>query len=208
MKNLQEEWKAIGPVPKRHSEKLWSRFHTVCDTFFKNRSEFFSGVKGAEDENLKQKKELIERIKAYEIKSDRNENIEAVRAFQKEWNAFGYVPFKVKESIQTEYRNAIDAIFDKMRLSADESSAAMFRNMIENMKDDPDARNKVKKERLNITNKIAKLREEINILENNIGFFSNSKQSEIMKAEYEKKINKAKAEVKSLEDKLKILNEQ
>ena len=80
--------------------------------------------------------------------------------------------------------------------------------MVENLKDDPDARNKIKKERLNITNRINKIREEISILENNIGFFSNSKQSEIMKAEYEKKINKAKAEVKSLEKKLIILSEQ
>lgn len=208
MKKLQEEWKAIGPVPKRHSEKLWNRFHTVCDTFFKNRSEFFSGIKGEEDENLRLKKELIERIKAYEIQNERNDNMEAIRAFQKEWNAIGYVPIKMKESIQTEYRAAIDAIFEKMKLSEDETSAAIFRNMVENLKDDPDARNKIKKERLNITNRINKIREEISILENNIGFFSNSKQSEIMKAEYEKKINKAKAEVKSLEKKLIILSEQ
>lgn len=115
---------------------------------------------------------------------------------------------KMKESIQTEYRAAIDSIFEKMKLSEDETSAAIFRNMVENLKDDPDARNKIKKERLNITNRINKIREEISILENNIGFFSNSKQSEIMKAEYEKKINKAKAEVKSLEKKLIILSEQ
>lgn len=134
--------------------------------------------------------------------------MEAIRAFQKEWNAIGYVPIKMKESIQTEYRAAIDSIFEKMKLSEDETSAAIFRNMVENLKDDPDARNKIKKERLNITNRINKIREEISILENNIGFFSNSKQSEIMKAEYEKKINKAKAEVKSLEKKLIILSEQ
>lgn len=151
---------------------------------------------------------MIERIKAYEIQNERNDNMEAIRAFQKEWNAIGYVPIKMKESIQTEYRAAIDSIFEKMKLSEDETSAAIFRNMVENLKDDPDARNKIKKERLNITNRINKIREEISILENNIGFFSNSKQSEIMKAEYEKKINKAKAEVKSLEKKLIILSEQ
>ena len=59
-----------------------------------------------------------------------------------------------------------------------------------------------------LNNRITKLREEITVLENNIGFFSNSKQSEIMKAEYEKKINRAKNDLKVLEAKLKILNEQ
>ena len=76
------------------------------------------------------------------------------------------------------------------------------------MKEDPESRDKVRKERNILTNKINKLREEISVLENNIGFFSNSKQSEIMKAEYEKKINRAKNDVKVLEAKLKILNEQ
>ena len=80
--------------------------------------------------------------------------------------------------------------------------------MVEGMKEDPESRDKVRRERNILTNKINKLREEISVLENNIGFFSNSKQSEIMKAEYEKKINRAKNDVKVLEAKLKILNEQ
>ena len=83
-----------------------------------------------------------------------------------------------------------------------------YRNMVEGMKEDPESRDKVRRERNVLTNKINKLREEISVLENNIGFFSNSKQSEIMKAEYEKKINRAKNDVKVLEAKLKILNEQ
>ena len=45
-------------------------------------------------------------------------------------------------------------------------------------------------------------------MENNIGFFANSKQSDILKAEYEKKIAKLKNDVKVLEAKIKILNEQ
>ena len=87
-------------------------------------------------------------------------------------------------------------------------NTAEYRNMVENMKDNPDSRDKVRRERNILTNKITKLREEITVLENNIGFFSNSKQSELMRAEYEKKINRAKNDVKVLETKLKILNEQ
>ena len=208
IKKLQEEWKKVGPVPKRHSDKIWKRFRSACDAFFTNKSEHFSGIKGVEEENLRLKRELLERIKAYEIKKDRSENMEAIKAFQREWMAIGYVPMKYKDATQDEYRKSIDALFDKMKLNESELSTAEYRTMVEGMKDDPDSRDKVRRERNILTNKITKLREEIIVLENNIGFFSNSKQSEIMKAEYEKKINRAKNDVKVLEAKLKILNEQ
>lgn len=208
IKKLQEEWKKIGPVPKRHSDKIWKRFRSACDAFFTNKSEHFSGIKGVEEENLKLKRELIERIKSYEIKKERSENMDAIKAFQREWMSIGYVPMKYKDATQDEYRKSIDALFDKMKLNENEISTAEYRNMVEGMKEDPESRDKVRKERNILTNKINKLREEISVLENNIGFFSNSKQSEIMKAEYEKKINRAKNDVKVLEAKLKILNEQ
>ena len=208
IKKLQEEWKTIGPVPKRHSDKIWKRFRSACDAFFTSKSEHFSGVKGVEEENLRLKKELLERIKAYELKKERSENMEAIKAFQREWMAIGYVPMKQKAALQDEYRKAIDALFDKMKINENELSTAEYRNMVEGLKDDPESRDKVRRERNILTNKITKLREEIVVLENNIGFFSNSKQSEIMKAEYEKKINRAKNDVKVLEAKLKILNEQ
>ena len=208
IKKLQEEWKKIGPVPKRHSDKIWKRFRSACDAFFTSKSEHFSGIKGVEEENLRLKRELLERIKAYEIKKERSENMEAIKAFQREWMSIGYVPMKYKEATQDEYRKSIDALFDKMKLNENEISTAQYRNMVEGMKDDPESRDKVRKERNILTNKITKLREEISVLENNIGFFSGSKQSEIMRAEYEKKINRAKNDVKVLEAKLKILNEQ
>ena len=208
IKKLQEEWKKIGPVPKRHSDKIWKRFRSACDTFFTSKSEHFSGIKGVEEENLRLKRELLERIKAYEIQKERSANMEAIKDFQREWMAIGYVPMKYKESTQNEYRKLIDGLFDKMKATENEISTAEYRNMVEGMKDDPESRDKVRKERNVLTNKITKLREEIIVLENNIGFFSNSKQSELMRAEYEKKINRAKNEVKVLETKLRILNEQ
>ena len=208
IKKLQEEWKKVGPVPKRHSDKIWKRFRSACDAFFTSKSEHFSGVKGVEEENLRLKRELLERIQAYELKKERSENMDAIKGFQREWMAIGYVPMKYKDSTQNEYRKLIDGLFDKMKATENEISTAEYRNMVEGLKDDPESRDKVRKERNILTNKITKLREEIIVLENNIGFFSNSKQSELMRAEYEKKINRAKNEVKVLEAKLKILNEQ
>ncbi len=208
IKKLQEEWKNIGPVPKRHSDKIWKRFRTACDTFFKNKSEHFSSIKGKEDDNLKAKQQVIENIKAYELKKDRNENMEAIRGFQREWMSIGHVPMKMKDALQKEYRDLIDGLFDKMRANDNELSTTEFRNMVNGMKDDPGSRDKIRRERINLQSKIQKLRDEIATLENNIGFFAASKQSDLLKAEYEKKIAKIKNDVKVLEAKMKIINEQ
>ncbi len=208
IKKLQEEWKAIGPVPKRHSDKVWKRFRAACDEFFKNKAEHFSGIKGEEEGNLKAKQEIVERIKAFELQKDRNANMEAIKGFQREWMAIGHVPMKLKDALQNEYRSLIDGLFDKMRSNDNEATTAEYRNIVSVMKDDPDSRDKVRRERTNLQNRIQKLRDEIATLENNIGFFANSKQSEILKAEYEKKIQKIKNDVKVLEAKMKILNEQ
>ena len=207
MKKLQEEWKTIGPVPKRHTDKIWKRFRAACDTFFNRKNEHFSGRRTEEEANLAAKKALIEEIKAFEIGPNRNENMEAIKAFQKRWIEIGYVPMKHKDAINKEYRELIDGLFDTMRKNQNEASTNEFREMMEGWKDDPTANDRVRRERNTLQTRIQKLRDEIAAMENNIGFFSNSKNSELMRAEYEKKINKAKEDLKVLEAKLKIAEE-
>ena len=133
--------------------------------------------------------------------------MEAIKAFQKRWIEIGHVPMKHKDSINAEYRQAVDALFDKMRSNQNEITTNEYREMMEVMRDDPEGSEKLRKERNTLVTRIQKLREEIAVLENNIGFFSNSKNSELMRAEYEKKINKAKNDLKVLEAKLKIVND-
>ena len=204
MKKLQEEWKTIGPVPKRHTDKIWKRFRAACDTFFTRKNEHFSGRRTEEEANLAAKKALLEEIKAFQVGPNRNENMEAIKAFQKRWIEIGYVPMKHKDAINKEYRELIDGFFDTMRKNQNEASTNDFREMMETWKDDPNAGDRVRREGNKLQTRIQKLRDEIAAMENNIGFFSNSKNSELMRAEYEKKINKAKEDLKVLEEKLKI----
>ena len=207
LKRIQEEWKTIGPVPKRHTDKIWKRFRAACDTFFNRKNEHFSGRRTEEEANLAAKKALIEEIKAFQLSANRNENMDAIKAFQKRWIEIGYVPFRQKEAINKEYRELIDGLFDAMRRNQSEASTNEFREMMEGWKDDPNAGDRVRKEGNKLQLRIQKLREEISVLENNIGFFSNSKNSELMRAEYEKKIKQAKEDLRVLEEKLKITEE-
>ena len=64
-KKIQEEWKTIGPVPKRHADKIWKRFRAACDTFFGRKAEHFGGLKEEEAANLTAKQAIIEAIKNF-----------------------------------------------------------------------------------------------------------------------------------------------
>ncbi len=202
---FQKEWKKIGPVPRKYSDKVWKRFRSSCDSFFNRKSEHFKSIHGVEDENLKSKKDLVAAILDYKVGDDKNANLQALKDFQKQWIEIGFVPFKEKEKIQTQYRTAIDQLFGKMDVNKTDLSAADFKDKMEVLRSGPDAERRLSKERAFISSKIRKIKEDLDVWENNIGFFSSSKQSNKLVDEFRNKIEKAKIEIDSLKARLKLI---
>ncbi len=203
---LQQQWKKIGPVPKKFSDKVWKRFRAACDEFFNRKSEYFSNIGEKQDENLKKKKDLIETIKTYKYSSDSNENLNTLKDFQRQWMEIGHVPIKEKDKLQNEFRKVINDLFDSLNISRKVKTTIGFKNKIENLKNSPNADNVIYKEKTYLINKINALQNDIKLWENNIGFFASSKKADVLKSEFEAKIEKARADISILEEKMKILN--
>ena len=202
---LQKEWKEIGPVPRKQSDKIWKRFRAACDEFFNLKSEFFKNIHEQEDNNLKLKMDLLKLVQEFELSEDRNANIETLKDYQRQWMEIGHVPIKDKDRLQNEFRTAINKHFDKLKVNTSEVSSNNYRAKYESLKEQPEATRIVSRERAILQTKMAELQEDIKIWENNIGFFANSKNTNLFKVEFEKKIEKAKEELKSIEAKIKIL---
>jgi hypothetical protein len=202
---LQDEWKKIGPVPRKHSEKIWKRFRTACDEFFNTKNEYFKNMQASEGGNLQIKLEIINKLNAFEFSDNRQESLTKVKELQREWMETGHVPIKEKDRIQAEFKAATNKIYDKLKVDSQEASQMNYRSRYENVKDQPDAGRIINRERTGLQSKIDSLKEEILLWENNIGFFARSKQANLLKAEFESKIAKAKEELASLEAKAKIL---
>ncbi len=202
---LQNDWKKIGPVPKKHSDKIWKRFRAACDEFFTAKSGYFSNLQSSEEENLGKKRDLIQRLKDHQFGEDRNANLEALKGFQREWTEIGHIPIKEKDKMQTEFRTIINEHFDRLKINPVEVSTLSYQNHVESLKHDPQAKRLMGKEREILGGKISKMKEDINLWENNIGFLANSKNAVLLKEEFLKKIDKAKGEVKVMEAKLKLL---
>ena len=187
---LQKEWKEIGAVPRKKSEHLWKRFRAACDEFFAERD------KNAKPENdyygnLKAKKALIDEINAYESK-DAEADQNAAREFERRWREIGFVPYKEKESIQKAYTEAIQAKFPGY---SSRPSRGTGRGPA------PSSRKPItEKDRL--VQEYNKLQQDIVTYENNIGFFSASKNSEPLIKQMQERIDSAKQELKELEAKI------
>ncbi len=206
MLNLQSEWKSIGATPRKYSDQVWKRFRAACDKFFEAKSHYFNNIQEVEAENLRKKEELIQKILTHEFDEDRNASMEALKEYQNEWIAIGFVPKKDKDRIYTEYREALNKRFAELKISAEDMRHNRFRSKIDSILSNPNAEKMIDKEKNFLKNKLSQLKEDIVLWENNLGFFSNSKNAEIITAEFRKKIDAAKEEIKDLEYKIKMMN--
>ena len=188
--NLQKQWKEIGAVPRKKSEQLWKRFRAACDEFFAERD------KNAKPENdfygnLKAKQRLIEEIKAYETRNDESDAA-AMQDFQKRWQEIGFVPFKEKDNIAQAYKEAMNLKFPHAGRGGNRRGRGGKPALSE-------------KDRL--IQKYNQLEQDIVTYENNIGFFSMSKNSEPLVKQMQERISQSKEELKALAEQIRVLTE-
>lgn len=204
--DLQKQWKAIGPVPRRHSDIIWKRFRTACNFFFDKKNEFFSSIDSVENENLKKKIELIEQAEAFQFSDDIDTDFNTLKEIQKQWTETGHVPFKMKDDIQKRFRDAINAKFDQLKFDESKRSDQRYKNRIETLSHSPRSNVKIKQEREKIQAKLEQVENDISLWENNIGFFAKTKNAEVLINDINDKIEKAKKLSISLREKLELMD--
>jgi hypothetical protein len=82
-----------------------------------------------------------------------------------------------------------------------------FRSKLENLKSSPKSKGRLRSEREKIVKKLEKLKSDIVLWENNIGFFAKSKNAESMIKEFEEKIDNAKTRAKILQEELYMIDD-
>ena len=205
--DIQRRWKEIGPVPRKHSDQLWKRFRAACDYFFERKSHHFSDIDDEQGENLKLKKGLIAEVEAYVPGSDVSESLKALREFQRRWTEIGHVPMKEKDAIQNRFRNAINKHFDALKLDNGKRDSINFRSKIANMTENQKGLSKVRQEREKYMAKLKQLETDLTLLDNNIGFFANSKNAQALIADVNQKIEDTRSKIEMLKEKIRIIDE-
>ena len=204
---LQKEWKEIGPVPRKQSERCWKRFRKACDHFFNKKTEYFNELDTSYEDNLKAKLDIIEELEKFEPGSEVQESFERLKELQRKWTEIGFVPFDRKDEVANRYRNALNNQFDRLKIADEDKSILKYRTKLDNLKANPKASRKVRNERDKFVTKIKQLESDIVLWENNIGFFAKSSNADTMIREVKDKIENARKLIKTLEEKVRMIDQ-
>lgn len=204
---LQDEWKKVGPVPARYSEKIWKRFQGACDAFFAKVNESHHAQNAEQHENLNKKIAVIEQMEAL-AKEENPENIrEKIRAFQQEFNKIGFVPFKDKDKVRKRFTAALNELLGKLRKKSGEGMDAEhmdYQLQLESWAQEPSGRFRIEQEEGKHRRELKRIENEIATLENNMAFFSHSKTADKLKAGLEKQVEQLRSRMQEIQAKIKM----
>lgn len=205
MKQIQDEWKKIGHVPRKYSDKIWADFKNACNHYFDRLHKVRNQENKVEIEAFDKKKEYLENLKSFELTGDHKTDLDAIKAHIEAWKSIGRVPFN-RRHIEGKFNKILDALFEKLSLSKKDTELMKFDAKLEQMVENEDGR-ALEKEQYFIRKKIDEVQNEIFQLENNIQFITNAKKDNPLLKEVQKNIERHKDELKLWKEKLNKLRE-
>ena len=204
MKQIQEEWKQIGHVPRKFSDKIWAEFKEACNHYFEKLKEQKNEENVEEVEAFDKKKAYLETLREFQLIGEHKTDLDAIKLHIETWKTFGRVPAS-RRHIEGKFNKILDVLFEKLSLSKKEGDMMRFTNRMDQLSESNDTR-KLENEKIFLMRKIEEIKNEIFQLENNIQFFTNTrnaKKENSIVLEVRKNIEKNKVEMEILKDKLK-----
>lgn len=201
-KKIQADWRKIGHVPRKDSDKIWKRFKDACNYYFDQLHNMQDGSNKEQLEVFNKKKDFLDQFKE-EIAHNEELNLDLINSRISEWKNLGVVPTKMRH-IEAKFNKAIDLACKKIDIDKDEAALLKFKNVINIYVEQNDVR-KIDNEQLFIRRKVDELTKEIKLLENNISFISNASKDNPLVINVYKNIDKYNEELKIWQKKLAYL---
>ncbi|HNV96320.1 MAG TPA: DUF349 domain-containing protein [Bacteroidales bacterium] len=204
--NLQKEWKKIGPVSRKDSDAIWQRFRAACNEFFDRKTKHFNSLGNLLEENLTKKEELLKKLEEFDFSDDPEQDLMKVRQIQKEWFEIGPLTESKQEEIQNRYKKAVQNLFANLKIDEKKKNTLNFKLKIDSLLNTPNSKDKLLQERTNLAKELHKLENDLKVLENNIGFFSKSKNAENLVKDFAKKIDEGRLQAEKLKEQIKYID--
>jgi len=205
IKQLQEQWKKSGAVPEKQSDKIWKRFRASCDHFFHRKAQRYASQEQEYTQNLEVKSSICEKLETLQQQPESENLYNELKPLQEQWLNTGFVPMNKKEEINKRYNDALNRIYNTLRSGKSNFEELKQRSHFEAVAHMPNGKVKLNQEERTIADKLRLLKGEVSTWENNIEFFRNSKNADVLKKQIEDKISSAQAQIVKLEERLKII---
>ena len=183
MKKIQSDWKKIGHVPRKESDKVWKQFKDACNFYFDRLSNLKEEANKLQQEAFEKKSAFIEGVKDLVVS-----DVETITNKISEWKTLGTVPY-AKRKIEEQFSEILDSLFGQLNISKKETELMKFDNRLAEIKAQDNDR-LLNDEKNFIRKKMDETKAEILQLENNLQFFKHADKSNPMVADVYKKIDK------------------
>ena len=171
MKKIQSEWKNIGHVPRKYSDKIWKEFKDACNHYFDRLHNKQDEGNKEQIEVLKKKKEVLNTIKD-NLEKGVDISIDNLKEYVSNWRNLGRVPYEMRH-IEVKFNKLLDKVVQNNDLEKQDVEMIKFENLVSSYLDQKNYR-KLDSEQLFIRKKIDETVKEIQQLDNNVGFISNA----------------------------------
>jgi len=203
MKKIQADWKKVGHVPRKDSDKVWKQFKAACNHYFNRMHENSNEENAEEMKAFEQKKEMLDSLKSFEFSGDKKTDLPKIKTAIEEWKNIGRVPFN-KRFIEGKFNKLLDQLFSKLDVSNTKAEMMKYENKIQALNDADDEK-KLRNEHYFLSKKVEETKAEIRQLENNLQFFSNVNEDNPLVKEVLKNIENHKEDLKIWKEKLKAV---
>ena len=118
LQKLHQEFRETGPVAKDLREEVWARFKAASTVINKKHQQHFDDLRSREEENLKKKTALCEKVEAIAKEenkgsADWERHTKEIIEVQAEWKTIGFAPQKMNVKIFERFRAACDDFFGR-----------------------------------------------------------------------------------------------
>ena len=203
MKKIQADWKSIGHVPRKYSDKLWKEFKDACNHYFDRLHSKQDAGNKEELEVFNKKKELLAEIKQ-NVEDKKEILLDTLKEYVSSWRNLGRVPREMKH-IEVKFNKLIDKIAGANSIDAAEVEMIKFENLVTSYLEQKNY-HKLNGEQLFVRKKVDETVREIQQLENNIGFISNASADSPLLKNVMNNINVYKEKLEVWKTKLEYLN--
>ncbi len=205
MKKIQSDWKKIGHVPRKDSDKIWKRFKAACNHYFDRIHAKRNAASKEQLEAFNKKNDFLNELKDLKLPKDKDKSLELIKEQIAQWQSFGKVP-NDKRFIESKFQKTVDGLLGGLEIPKNDIEMIKFENKIETLNASDDNRD-LDNERAFIRKKIDEVKSQINQLENNLQFFTNVEDDNPVVKEVKDNIKAQKESLNLWEEKLSKIKE-
>jgi uncharacterized protein DUF349 len=203
LKDLQRQWKDVGPVPEKFRNSVYEEFKAACDEFFNNRRDSQSKEEEGYTDNLVKKEALCALIFS---KADNKEGeTTEIDGFVEEWKSIGFVPKNSIKKIDQKFQKALEVFVASLDVPDEDRESLILKAHLVGMAKGPNADRNLQKKEGAIRRQVKELEDNISLWNNNLAFFANSKTADKLKKEFDEKIEKSEVELQKLKKQLRLI---